>query len=106
MKFVLAPTVSNSTLSSLPQARKMLPITLLVGTSPLARRSLIDLVLDQIWNLADQCKGLQGFLVFYSFGGRTGSGLTFLLMEYLSVDYDKKSMLEFSLSPSDFHSYS
>ncbi|KQK74143.1 Tuba1b protein [Amazona aestiva] len=49
--------------------------------------------------MADQCTGLQGFLVFHSFGGGTGSGFTSLLMERLSVDYGKKSKLEFSIYP-------
>ena len=47
----------------------------------------------------DQCSGLQGFLVFHSFGGGTGSGFTSLLMERLSVDYGKKSKLEFAVYP-------
>ena len=42
---------------------------------------------------------LQGFLCFHSFGGGTGSGFTSLLMERLSVDYGKKSKLEFSVYP-------
>jgi hypothetical protein len=41
----------------------------------------------------------KGFLVFHSFGGGTGSGFTSLLMERLSVDYGKKSKLEFSVYP-------
>ena len=41
----------------------------------------------------------QGFLVFHSFGGGTGSGFTSLLMERLSVEYAKKSKLEFSVYP-------
>ncbi|GFS24974.1 tubulin alpha chain [Elysia marginata] len=56
----------------------------------------VDLVLDRIRKLADQCTGLQGFLIFHSFGG---SGFTSLLMERLSVDYGKKSKLEFSIYP-------
>lgn len=48
----------------------------------------------------DNCSGLQGFLVFHSFGGGTGSGLGALLMERLSVDYGKKCKLEFSVYPS------
>jgi tubulin alpha len=59
----------------------------------------VDLVLDRIRKLADQCTGLQGFLIFHSFGGGTGSGFTSLLMERLSVDYGKKSKLEFSIYP-------
>ncbi len=60
---------------------------------------MVDLVLDRIRKLADQCTGLQGFLIFHSFGGGTGSGFTSLLMERLSVDYGKKSKLEFCIYP-------
>ncbi|CAH3111230.1 unnamed protein product, partial [Pocillopora meandrina] len=62
-------------------------------------KEMIDLVLDKLRKLADQCTGLQGFLIFHSFGGGTGSGFTSLLMERLSVDYGKKSKLEFSIYP-------
>lgn len=55
--------------------------------------------MDRIRKLADKCSGLQGFLIFHSFGGGTGSGFTSLLMERLSVDYGKKSKLEFSIYP-------
>lgn len=48
---------------------------------------------------ADLCTGLQGFLIFHSFGGGTGSGFASLLMERLSVDYGKKSKLEFAIYP-------
>ena len=41
----------------------------------------------------------QGFLIFHSFGGGTGSGFTSLLMERLSVDYGKKAKLEFCIYP-------
>ena len=33
-------------------------------------KDMIDLVLDRLRKLADQCTGLQGFLVFHSFGGK------------------------------------
>ena len=59
----------------------------------------MDLVLDRILKLADQCCDLQGFLIFHSFGVGTGSGLTSLLMEKVSVDYGKKSKLEFVIYP-------
>merc|ERR1711993_157535 len=60
-------------------------------------KEIVDLVLDRVRKLADNCTGLQGFLVFHSFGGGTGSGFTSLLMERLSVDYGKKSKLEFTV---------
>ena len=50
--------------------------------------------------LSDNCHDLWGFLIFHSLRGRTGSGFTSLLMERLSVDYGKKSKLEFSVYPS------
>ncbi|KAI1730015.1 tubulin/FtsZ family, GTPase domain-containing protein [Ditylenchus destructor] len=62
-------------------------------------KEIIDLTLDRVRRLADNCSGLQGFLIFHSFGGGTGSGFTSLLMERLSVDYGKKSKLEFSVYP-------
>eukprot|EP00036_Acanthoecidae_sp_10tr_P002028 CAMPEP_0182948906 /NCGR_PEP_ID=MMETSP0105_2-20130417/59962_1 /TAXON_ID=81532 ORGANISM="Acanthoeca-like sp., Strain 10tr" /NCGR_SAMPLE_ID=MMETSP0105_2 /ASSEMBLY_ACC=CAM_ASM_000205 /LENGTH=485 /DNA_ID=CAMNT_0025089201 /DNA_START=58 /DNA_END=1515 /DNA_ORIENTATION=+ len=62
-------------------------------------KEIVDLVLDRIRKLADQCTGLQGFLIFHSFGGGTGSGFASLLMERLSVDYGKKSKLEFAVYP-------
>ncbi|XP_055011425.1 tubulin alpha chain-like isoform X2 [Boleophthalmus pectinirostris] len=55
--------------------------------------------LNFLFPQADQCTGLQGFLIFHSFGGGTGSGFTSLLMERLSVDYGKKSKLEFAVYP-------
>lgn len=62
-------------------------------------KELIDNVLERVRKLADNCSGLQGFLVFHSFGGGTGSGFTSLLMERLSVDYGKKAKLEFAVYP-------
>ncbi|XP_066242156.1 tubulin alpha chain-like 3 isoform X1 [Saccopteryx leptura] len=60
---------------------------------------IIDLVLERIRKLAKQCSGLQGFLIFRSFGGGTGSGFTSLLMEQLSIQYGRKTKLEFSVYP-------
>ncbi|XP_034309142.2 tubulin alpha-1A chain-like [Magallana gigas] len=62
-------------------------------------KKMIDLVQERIGELADECDGLQGFLIFHSLGGGTGSGFTSLLMERLSVDYGKKSKLEFAVFP-------
>lgn len=63
-------------------------------------KTIIEPVLDRIRRIADNCSGLQGFLVFHSFGGGTGSGFTSLLMERLALDYgSKKSKLEFSVYP-------
>ncbi|KHG14074.1 Tubulin alpha-2 chain [Gossypium arboreum] len=63
-------------------------------------KEIVDLCLDRILKLADNCTGLQGFLVFNAVGGGTGSGLGSLLLERLSVDYGKKSKLGFTVYPS------
>ncbi|CAH1405884.1 unnamed protein product [Nezara viridula] len=89
----LNPLFSNLASSSIPDN----PPRRLKRRWP--RKEIVDIVLDRIRKLADQCTGLQGFLVFHSFGGGTGSGFTSLLMERLSVDYGKKSKLEFSIYP-------
>ena len=54
---------------------------------------------DAILRSADNCSSLQGFLIFHSFGGGTGSGFGALLLERLSVDYGKKCKLEFAVYP-------
>ncbi|KAL0489041.1 tubulin alpha [Acrasis kona] len=59
----------------------------------------VDLYLDRIRKLADDCTDLQGFLMFHSVGGGTGSGLGALLLERLSAEY-RKSKLSFAVYPS------
>jgi len=63
-------------------------------------KELLEPSLDRIRKLADQCDGLQGFLVFHSVGGGTGSGFAALLLEQLSHIYGKKSKLDFCIYPS------
>ncbi|KAL0509944.1 LOW QUALITY PROTEIN: putative Tubulin/FtsZ family, GTPase domain/Tubulin C-terminal domain containing protein [Leishmania shawi] len=63
-------------------------------------KEIVDLALDRIRKLADNCTGLQGFMVFHAVGGGTGSGLGALLLERLSVDYGKKSKLGYTVYPS------
>jgi tubulin alpha len=63
-------------------------------------KEMIDVCLDRIRKLADNCSGLQAFLFFNSVGGGTGSGLGSLLLERLSVEYGKKSKLGFTVYPS------
>jgi len=63
-------------------------------------REKVELVMDRIRKLTDHCSGLQGFLIFQSVGGGTGSGFGSLLLERLSADYGKKSKLDFCVYPS------
>lgn len=62
-------------------------------------KKLVDDVVDRIRRMSDQCSGLQGFLIFHSFGGGTGSGFTSLLMEKLSGEFGKKSKLQLAIYP-------
>jgi len=59
----------------------------------------IDKVVDQIRKMADDCDGLQGFLLFQACGGGTGSGFGSLLLERLNLDFGKKSKLQFCVYP-------
>jgi len=63
-------------------------------------KEIVDLCLDRIRKLADNCTGLQGFFCMHAVGGGTGSGLGSLLLERLSVDYGKKSKLDYCIYPS------
>src|SRR3954469_10877851 len=95
----------------------MLPTTMRAATTPSARRwptasstafvvSLVRHALEphHVSRLtgccSDNCSSLQGFLIFHSFGGGTGSGFGALLLERLSTDYRKKWKLQFGVCPS------
>lgn len=60
----------------------------------------IDMAVDKIRKVADNCNDLQGFLIYNSVGGGTGSGFGSLLLERLSVDYEKKTKLGLTIYPS------
>ena len=60
---------------------------------------IMDLVLDRIRKVVEECNALQGFLLHRSFGGGTGSGYTSNLLRRLCQDYGKKSKLEFAVYP-------
>ncbi|KAL6059486.1 structural constituent of cytoskeleton [Balamuthia mandrillaris] len=63
-------------------------------------KEYVEVVLEKVRKLTENCEGLQGFLVFHSVGGGTGSGFGSLLLEKLSIDYGKKSKLDFCVFPS------
>jgi len=63
-------------------------------------KEVIDGAMDRIRKIVDGCSALQGFAIFNSVGGGTGSGLGSLLLERLSVDYGKKSKLCYTVYPS------
>ena len=43
-------------------------------------KEIVDIVLDRIRKLADNCTGLQGFMVYSARGGGAGSGLGCLML--------------------------
>ncbi|GFR95582.1 tubulin alpha chain [Elysia marginata] len=61
---------------------------------------LLHGALNAIRRSVEKCSGLQGFLVYHSFGGGTGSGVCARLMAALASDYNKKSKIEFGVYPS------
>ena len=63
-------------------------------------QDMIELTLERIRKLVENCSSLQGFIIFHSFGGGTGSGFASLLMSRLNDFILKKSKLSFSIYPS------
>jgi tubulin alpha len=64
-------------------------------------RNMVEKALDRIRKVAEQCESLQGFMIFHSVAGGTGSGFTSLLLERLLADYGKKKpKLDFCIYPS------
>ena len=49
-------------------------------------KEYVDVVMDRLRRIADACDSIQGFLIFNSVGGGTGSGFGSLLLERLTVD--------------------
>lgn len=62
-------------------------------------KEIIDKVMEEIRELAENRSKLQGFLIYHSLGGGAGSGFTSLLMERLSVEYGKKLKFNFAIYP-------
>nr|UHU71021.1 alpha-tubulin [Psammotettix alienus] len=63
-------------------------------------RPMLDAVMNRISKITESCDGLQGFFIYHSLGGGTGSGLTALLLKELAAEYPKKSRLQFLVYPS------
>jgi len=47
---------------------------------------IIDLILNSIQKLTNQCAGIQSFLISHPFGDETSTGFEYLLLECLLVD--------------------
>ncbi|KAJ9596190.1 hypothetical protein L9F63_027188 [Diploptera punctata] len=62
-------------------------------------REMVDLCLDRVRKVCDECNHLQGFILFRAFGGGTCSGFGALLLERLTDDYGKLAKVEFAVYP-------
>ncbi|OAQ98058.1 hypothetical protein LLEC1_03007 [Akanthomyces lecanii] len=69
------------------------------GELPTNSAHLYQLETLTLGTCIDNCHSLQGFLVFHSFGGGTGSGFGALLQERLATEFGKKVKLEFAVYP-------
>ncbi|KAF2358386.1 Tubulin/FtsZ 2-layer sandwich domain [Trinorchestia longiramus] len=97
-------------LSNSPYARLYSTEQLVRGTEDAANnfargyytegRRLLQQTLQQLRLQAEACDSLQGFMLYHSYGGGTGSGLTALLADYLSIEYPKKIDVRFAVMPS------
>ena len=58
-------------------------------------KEIVDLALDRMCRLVDNCTGFQCYMVSNVCGGGTGLGLGRLMLERLYIDYGKKSKLSF-----------
>nr|Q962P8.1 RecName: Full=Tubulin alpha-6 chain [Naegleria pringsheimi]AAK84065.1 alpha-tubulin TUBA3 [Naegleria gruberi] len=63
-------------------------------------KDMLDVTVDRLRKIADNCTSLQGFQIFHSVGGGTGSGFASLLVERLSVEFPKKCKLSYTVYPS------
>ena len=63
-------------------------------------KEMIDSCLDRVRKTSETCASLQGFMIFNSVGGGTGSGFTSLLMESLSDEFDKQTKMNVPILPS------
>lgn len=61
---------------------------------------MIELALDRVRRVAENCDCMQGFITFRSVGGGTGSGFGSLLQERLTEEFAKSNRHEFNIFPS------
>lgn len=63
-------------------------------------KSLLKAAMNPLRKMSEACDRLQGFMLYHSFGGGTGSGFNTIVNEKLSQEFPKKSKLEISIFPS------
>ena len=63
-------------------------------------REHIDETMDKIRKQMEQCSEVQGFVVYHSMAGGTGSGFTSLLLQEMYTEYKKATKMSISVFPS------
>lgn len=66
----------------------------------LGRHELEELTFDQIRKQSEQCDSLQGFVLYHSLSGGTGSGYVDFLIGKIGCDFEKVPKIGFTLYPS------
>lgn len=61
---------------------------------------LVESVLDVVRQEAERCENLQGFILFHSLGGGTGSGMGTLIISKIREDYPDRMCATVSVFPS------
>jgi tubulin alpha len=62
-------------------------------------KAFLETMTDAIRRLAEQCDGLQGFIIGGATGGGTGSAFTSLLLQHIAVEHGRKSKVTMSILP-------
>mmetsp|Transcript_36110 Transcript_36110/g.70987 ORF Transcript_36110/g.70987 Transcript_36110/m.70987 type:complete len:452 (+) Transcript_36110:105-1460(+) len=63
-------------------------------------KECIATVMDELRHRAEDCNGLQGFILHHALAGGTGSGLGSLIQEHISSAYGKKAKMQITVYPS------
>ena len=61
---------------------------------------LVDAVMDVVRKEVERCKNLQGFMLFHSLGGGTGSGMGTLILTKIKEEYPDRTLATVSVFPS------
>ena len=62
-------------------------------------KSMINLAMERLRKIADNCENIQGFNLMNSFSGGTGSGFTSLLLSKMGVEYAKRAKFQVAIYP-------
>jgi tubulin alpha len=70
------------------------------GSQQATQNKYVEEAMDRVRVLFDACDNLQGFLVFNSYGGGTGTGLCYKLLEQIADHFQKNTVFQSIIYPS------